>query len=237
MKEPTGVAAEKLVVALDGDSLVRAQELVDLLKGEVKNFEIGMELFTACGPSVVKMVKEHGNRVFLDLKYHDIPSTVAKAVAAAAKLGVSMINVHASGGRRMMEESKAAVDHLRLGKKAPLLIAVTVLTSMESLGDIGVQFEVRNQVVRLAQLAKEVGLDGVLASPLEIQPIRQLCGKNFLIVASAIRLAGTAAYDQRRIGGPAQAIKAGADYLVVGRPITEAKSPLVAARAILKDMV
>lgn len=236
MSTPLLAARKKLVVALDGDSLIRAQELVDLLKGTVHIFEIGMELFTACGPAAVKMVQERGGRVFLDLKFHDIPSTVGKALTAATKLGVAMINVHGSGGRRMMEEALSAVRHAGLGKQAPLLIAVTVLTSMESLADIGVQFEVRNQVVRLAQMAKEVGLDGVLASPLEIQPIRQACGRRFVIVTTGIRLPGSEAYDQRRIGGPTQAIKAGADYLVVGRPITEAKDPLGAAQALLKAM-
>lgn len=234
--ERFATARAKLVVALDGDSLVRAQEMVDLLKAEIRFFEIGMELFTACGPAAVAMVQEHGGEVFLDLKFHDIPSTVAKAVAAAARLGVTLITVHAVGGRRMMEEAVAALGAPRNGRAGPRLVAVTVLTSMETLADIGVQYEVRDQVVRLARLAKEVGLHGVAASPLEIQPIRQACGKQFLIVASGIRLPGAQALDQRRIAGPKEAIAAGADYLVVGRPITEAKDPLAITRAILKDM-
>lgn len=230
-------ARKKLVVALDGNSMARAQELVETLRDAVDHFEIGVELFTACGPAVVTMVRDHGGTVFLDLKYHDIPAVVGKAVAAAAQLGVGMINVHAAGGRRMMEEALEAVARAKLGRATPRLIAVTVLTSMETLADIGVQYEVRQQVVRLAKLAMEVGLDGVLASSLEIQPIRKHCGARCCIVAAGIRLPGDAPNDQRRIGGPRQAIAAGADFLVVGRPITEAKDPKVVVQSILKDMV
>lgn len=226
---------DKLIVALDGDSLEHTKQLVDLLKSEVTNFKVGMQLFTACGPSAIKMIQDHGGKVFLDLKYHDIPSTVAKAVYVATKLGVAMINIHASGGRRMMAEALAAAQDAADGAP-PMIIGVTVLTSMESLGDIGIQFEVRDQVVRLAQLAQEVGLHGVLASPLEIQPIRASCGKKFIIVTAGIRSAGTHLGDQARIANPRQAIHAGADFLVVGRPVTEAKDPLAAVRTILNEM-
>lgn len=226
---------DKLIISLDGDSLDHAAQLVDGLKSEVSNFKVGMQLFTACGPSVIKMIQDHGGKVFLDLKYHDIPSTVAKAVYVAAKLGVAMINVHATGGRRMMAEALAAAQDAADGEP-PMIIGVTVLTSMESLGDIGIQFEIREQVLRLAQLAQEVGLHGVLASPLEIQPIRQKCGKKFTIVTAGIRPAGTHLDDQARIASPKQAISAGADFLVVGRPVTEAKDPLLAAKNILKEM-
>lgn len=226
---------DKLIIALDGDSLEHAAKLVDILKSEVVNFKVGMPLFTACGPAVVKMIQDHGGKVFLDLKYHDIPSTVAKAVYAATKLGVAMINVHATGGRRMMAEALAAAQDAA-EKQPPMIIGVTVLTSMESLGDIGIQYEIREQVVRLAQLAQEVGLAGVLASPLEIQPIRKACGNKFIIVTSGIRSAGTHLDDQARIASPKQAIHAGADYLVIGRPVTEAKEPLAALKTILKEM-
>ncbi|MBI4367657.1 MAG: orotidine-5'-phosphate decarboxylase [Deltaproteobacteria bacterium] len=229
-------ARRQLIIALDGASLVRAQALVEELQSEVVNFEVGMELFTACGPAAVQMIRDRGAHPFLDLKYHDIPSTVAKAVAAAARLGVMAVNVHAAGGSHMLKEVRAAVRHLGLGKKAPKLIAVTVLTSMETMADIGIQFEVRSQVVHLAKLAKSCGMDGVLASPLEIQPIRQACGPDFLILTSGIRPIGSLPHDQRRIGGPAQAIRAGADYLVVGRPVTEARDPLQAVRGILEEM-
>ena len=228
-------AKDKLIVALDGDSLDHAAQLVDLLKNDVSNFKVGIQLFTSCGPDAIKMVQAHGGKVFLDLKYHDIPSTVAKAVYVATKLGVAMINVHATGGRKMMAEALAAAQDAADGEP-PLIIGVTVLTSMESLGDIGIQYEIREQVIRLAQLAQEVGLHGVLASPLEIQPIRQACGKKFIIVTPGIRPAGTHLDDQARIASPKQAIHAGADYLVVGRPITEAKDPLTITRNILKEM-
>lgn len=226
---------DKLIIALDGDSLEHAALLVDTLKSEVTNFKVGMQLFTCCGPAAVKMIQDHGGKVFLDLKYHDIPSTVSKAVYAATKLGVAMINIHATGGRKMMAEALAASQDASDGTP-PMIIGVTVLTSMESLGDIGIQFEIRDQVLRLAKLAQEVGLNGVLASPLEIQPIRSTCGKKFIIVTAGIRSAGTHLDDQARIGSPKQAIAAGADYLVVGRPVTEAKDPLVAVKNILKEM-
>ncbi len=226
---------QHLIVSLDGDSLVQAQELVELLRSDVINFEVGMEIFTACGPAVVEMIRAAGGKTFLDLKYHDIPSAVAKAVVAAARLGVAMINVHASGGMRMMEACQKAMQVIPASTR-PKLIAVTVLTSMETLGDLGIQYEIRDQVVRLAKLARDAGMDGVLASPLEIQPIRQSCGDDFIIMTPGIRLAGSMAYDQARIGGPRQAIEAGADYLVVGRPITESHDPLHMVRAILKEM-
>lgn len=226
---------DKLIVALDGDSLEHTAKLVDLLKAEVSNFKIGMQLFTACGPDSIKMVQDHGGKVFLDLKYHDIPSTVAKAVYIAAKHNVAMINIHATGGRKMMAEALAAAQDASV-KTPPMIIGVTVLTSMESLGDIGIQYEIREQVLRLAKMAQEVGLHGVLASPMEIQPIRQACGKKFVIVTPGIRSAGSHLDDQARISSPKQAIQAGADFLVVGRPITEAKDPLVAAKNILKEM-
>ncbi len=228
-------AKDKLIISLDGDSLEHAGLLVDTLKSEVTNFKVGMQLFTSCGPSAIKMIQDHGGKVFLDLKYHDIPSTVAKAVYSATKLGVAMINVHATGGRKMMAEALAAAQDAA-EKEPPMIIGVTVLTSMESLGDIGIQYEIREQVVRLAKLANEVGLQGVLASPLEIQPIRAACGKKFTIVTSGIRPAGTHLDDQARIASPKQAIQAGADFLVVGRPVTEAKDPLAAVKVILKEM-
>lgn len=232
---PERAISERLVVALDGNSLVRAQEMVELLRPLVNNFEVGMELYTACGPAIVEMIRKTAANVFLDLKFHDIPSTVAKAVACAASMGVSLMNVHAAGGERMMTDALAAV-HRAAPKHPPKLIAVTVLTSMETLGDIGVQYEVREQVLRLALLAKSVGLDGVNASPLEIQLIRQKCGENFLIVTPGIRLHGSEANDQRRIGGPRQAIHSGADYLVVGRPITEARDPTSVVQEIVREI-
>lgn len=228
-------ASDQLVVALDGISFSAAQELVESLRPFVAHFEVGLELFTACGPSIIEMIRGVGGRVFLDLKFHDIPSTVAKAVVAAANLGVQLINLHASGGQRMMEESLAELDK-HFGRNRPKLIAVTVLTSMETLGDIGVQYEVRDQVVRLAKLTHAVGLDGVSISPMELSAVRQACGERFLIVTSGIRMPGENALDQRRIGGPRQSIAAGANYIVVGRPITQARDPVAVVKLLLEDM-
>lgn len=226
----------KLVVALDGDTLSHVQDMVDALKPEVKNFKVGMAIYTALGPVVVEMIRARGCNVFLDLKYHDIPSSVARAVAIATRMGVVSINIHASGGHQMMVESLHAAKTAAGTSKAPMLIGVTVLTSMESLADIGVQFELREQVMNLARMSREAGLHGVLASPLEIKAIRSVCGPKFTIMTTGIRLDAKGLDDQRRISGPKQAIHAGADYIVVGRPVTEAKDPAAMARQILKEM-
>lgn len=237
MSDKPKKSRERLIVALLADTMKDAEHMVRLLKDEVSTFEVGMAAFTALGPDVVKMVHEHGCKVFLDLKYHDIPSSVAKAVAHATKLGVAMLNVHASGGHDMLVRSVEAAAHVAGGRhKMPKLFAVTVLTSMESLADIGVQFEVREQVVRLAKLSKECGLHGVVASPLEIAPIRKACGEKFLIVTPGVRPIGAAAQDQRRIASPIMAIAAGADYLVIGRPVAEAKDPLAVVKQIVREI-
>lgn len=237
MVEKPGTHQERLIVALLADSMKEAEAMVKLLKEDVHTFEVGAPTYTALGPDVVKMIHGHGCRVFLDLKYHDIPSTVAKAVAAATKLGVAMLTAHASGGHEMLARSAEAALHAAGGKgRCPKLIGVTVLTSMESLGDIGVQFEVREQVVRLARLAKECGFHGVLASPLEIAPIRKACGEKLLIITPGVRPIGAAAQDQRRIASPIMAIAAGADFLVIGRPVVQAKDPRAVVRQILKEI-
>lgn len=227
---------DRLIVAIDGATLKEAEKWVSLLHSEVRTFQVGLPLYTSVGPDVVRMIHEHGAKVFLDLKYHDIPSTVAKAVYAAAKLGVHMINVHAAGGHKMLGEALGAARDASAGKEPPIMLAVTVLTSMESLGDIGVQYEVREQVVRLATLARQEGYHGAIASPLEIKLIRKACGKNFIIVTPGIRMAGALGYDQKRFSGPKQAIEAGADYLVMGRPITEQKNPLAIVRSIIQEI-
>jgi len=215
----------------------QAQGLVNLLKDDVHIFEVGMPTYTALGPDVIKMIKDNGCDVFLDLKYHDIPSSVAQAVGLATKLGVRMLTVHASGGTEMLRRAVEMAHYTAGGKaKAPKMIAVTVLTSMDTLGDIGVQFEVRDQVVRLAKLAQQTGLDGVLASPLEIRPIRNACGNKFIIVTPGVRPIGSDAQDQRRIASPVMAIAAGADYLVVGRPVVHAKDPRAVVKQILKEI-
>ncbi|PIR20642.1 MAG: orotidine-5'-phosphate decarboxylase [Deltaproteobacteria bacterium CG11_big_fil_rev_8_21_14_0_20_47_16] len=231
-------ARKRLIVTLDGESLPQIADLIETLKSEVKNFKIGLPLFTAFGPKVVDLVLKHDCHPFFDLKYHDIPSSVSRAVATATTMGARMINVHAAGGQYMMSESIQAAREAakRAGKPNPLMIGVTVLTSLQSLSDIGLQFELREQVLRLARMAKDAGMDGVLASPLEIRQIRQACGPDFLIVTPGIRLSHELQDDQRRISSPREAVNAGADYIVVGRPISAAKDPLSIARQILKEM-
>lgn len=228
---------DRLIVALLAETMKDAEGMVKLLKGDIHTFEVGAPTYTALGPDVIKMIHHHGSSVLLDLKYHDIPSTISKAVGAATKLGVKLLTVHASGGHEMLSRSVDSALHSAGSRsKMPRLIAVTVLTSMESLGDIGVQFEVREQVVRLAKLARECGLHGVLASPLEIGPIRKACGEKFLIVTPGVRPIGSAAEDQRRISSPIMAIAAGSDYLVIGRPVVQAKDPRAVVRQIIKEI-
>lgn len=231
------LAKDRLIIALLADSMKEAQRCVRLLKDEIRTFEIGSPTYTALGPDVIKMVHDNGCGVFLDLKYHDIPSTVSRAVAVATKLGVEMLNVHAAGGQDMLRATVDSALHASgCRSKMPKLFGVTVLTSMESLGDIGVQYEVREQVVRFAKMSKECGLHGVIASPLEIALIRKCCGEKILIMTPGVRSIGSAAEDQRRISSPIMAIAAGADYLVMGRPVVNAKDPLAVVKQIIKEI-
>jgi orotidine-5'-phosphate decarboxylase len=229
---------DKILVALDVETREAALGLADRLRGSVGGFKIGSRLFTAEGPSMVRTLTERGDRVFLDLKFHDIPNTVATAVAAATELGVWMVNVHAGGGTAMMRAAgdaarDAAAKH---GRTAPLVIAVTVLTSMNqpALREVGVEIDLMDHVLRLAELTKEAGLDGVVASPQETRAIRSRCGEGFAIVTPGIRggSAGDTKNDQARTLTPAEAVAAGASYLVVGRPIIAAADPLGAAKLI-----
>jgi orotidine-5'-phosphate decarboxylase len=230
-----------LIVALDVSSAGEALALADQLRGTVAAFKIGKQLFTAEGPNIVRTLAARGERVFLDLKFHDIPNTVAGAVTSAVETGAWMINVHASGGRAMMQAAAAAARRTaeQLGRERPLLIAVTVLTSLDqaALAETGVAGPVRDQVVRLATLAQASGLDGVVASPLEIADIRAACGDSFAIVTPGIRAATESGKDdQARTLSARQAIDAGAHYLVVGRPITSAPDPRAAAAQIARDV-
>jgi len=227
---------KKIIVALDFDTLDAAVALAKQLDPTQCRLKVGKELFTYCGPSVVEALHELGFEVFLDLKFHDIPNTVAKAVKAAAELGVWMVNVHASGGLEMMKAARAAIDSY--GDKRPLLIAVTVLTSMsgEDLSQIGLQNSPEQQVQRLAGLTQQAGLDGVVCSSQEARELKASFGKYFLLVTPGIRPQDSATGDQKRIMTPVAALEAGSDYLVIGRPITQAPSPLNALAAIVKEI-
>jgi orotidine-5'-phosphate decarboxylase len=229
----------QILVALDVDTAEAAHALADKLRGAVGGFKIGKRLFTSYGPSIVEALVARGDRVFLDLKFHDIPNTVAGAVAAATRLGVWMVNVHASGGRAMMTAARdaAGAEAARLSRPKPLVIAVTVLTSLaeESMSEIGVAGGIAAQVERLAALAQSAGLDGVVASPQEIGIIRKRCGTSFEIVTPGIRSASDDKGDQSRTLTAAQALAAGASYLVVGRPIIAAADPRAAAQRIAAE--
>lgn len=224
-----------VLVALDYPSSEAAMTMAKQLDPTLCRVKVGKELYTAAGPKILEQLHALNFDVFLDLKFHDIPNTCAGAVAAAADLGVWMVNVHASGGQRMMEETR---NRLEAKKHRPLLIAVTVLTSMEQsdLAGIGLDVEPRIQVERLAQLAKNSGMDGVVSSAQEISLIKDLCGQDFLTVTPGIRPAGSAAGDQRRIMTPQQAVEAGGDYMVIGRPITQATNPAQACADILTSL-
>ena len=232
---------DRILVALDVESREAALGLADTLRGSVGGFKIGSRLFTAEGPAIVRTLAERGDKVFLDLKFHDIPNTVATAVAAATGLGVWMVNVHAGGGTAMMRAARDAAHDTaaKRGTAVPLVIAVTVLTSMNqaALREVGVVIDLMDQTLRLAELTMEAGLDGVVASPQETRAIRARCGAGFTIVTPGIRggTASAAKNDQERTMAPAEAIAAGASYLVVGRPIIAAPEPLAAARALAGD--
>lgn len=215
----------KVVVALDFDNQDKALAFVETIDPKSCRLKVGKEMFTYFGPEFVKQLVNKGFDVFLDLKFHDIPNTVAKAVTAAAELGVWMVNVHASGGEKMMHAAKEAL--VPYGDKAPILIAVTVLTSMEQaeLPLIGVEAPLDEHVLRLATLTKSSGLDGVVCSAQEAQKLKAELGQDFQLITPGIRPAGSAVGDQKRIMTPEKAVAAGSDYLVIGRPITQADNP------------
>lgn len=226
---------ERLIVALDVSSAGEAQKIVRSLGKAVETYKVGMQLFTAEGPAVVRDLISSGRRVFLDLKYHDIPNTVAAAVREAAQLGVSMLTVHASGGSKML---KAAASAARECDSKLSVLAVTVLTSMDEddLQESGVQAGIQEQAVRLASIALGAGCAGVVSSAREAKCLREKFGSQFLLVTPGVRPAGAEHGDQARVVTPAEAIAAGATHIVVGRPITAAKDPAMAAENILKEI-
>lgn len=231
--------AEKIIVALDVSKKDKALRLIKELD-LTQTFKIGLELFTAEGPMLLEEIRTLGKKIFLDLKLHDIPNTVAQATRAATRYGIQMTTIHASGGREMMQKAveAAAEEASKLGIEKPLLLAVTVLTSLkdEDLREIGMGEDLSSQVLRLALLAKTAGMDGLICSAHEIELIRRELGEGFLLVAPGIRPSWAASYDQKRIISPAAAIQKGADYLVIGRPITAAPSPREAFLRILEEL-
>lgn len=248
--------AERVIVALDVPGIGEAESLVGkLVPLGIVRYKIGLSLFTQAGPAAVEAVRKAGGEVFLDLKFHDIPSTVARSVRAAVGLGVWMVNLHIQGGTAMMQEAASAVreEAKAAGRQKPILIGVTVLTSLagKDLADLGMRKTLKDQALYLARLARKAGLDGVVASAREARAIRWSCGEDFVIVTPGIRPAPADPFasgpaspkgagsgktdDQSRTATPAQAIKAGADYLVIGRPILQAPDPAVTAQAILRE--
>lgn len=228
-------ARERLIVALDYPEAAPAWRLLSQLGDSVQTYKIGKQLFTAEGPQIVRDLVGSGHKIFLDLKFHDIPNTVASAVRSASSLGVSMLTVHASGGSKML---KAAVEAAAQAEKPPIVLAVTVLTSMadQDLQEVGVSGRVLDQVLRLAALARDAGCGGIVASAHEAAAIRAELGTGFAIVTPGVRPTGTDAGDQARVVSPAAAMRAGASHLVVGRPITAAADPASAAKAVLEEI-
>jgi len=235
MKDPK----DRLIVALDVPDERSCERVLSALKGTVGFIKIGLELFTGCGPRIVEKALEGGLKVFLDLKFHDIPNTAARAVQNVAGLGVSIINVHCLGGIEMMRAAREALEKTCAIQARPLLVGVTVLTSHSEetfSKDLAVAGSLADSVKRLALLAQRAGLDGVVASPKEIGLIKEACGKDFRVITPGVRPAWAGANDQKRVMTPKEAIQAGADLIVVGRPIVAAENPREAAKRILEEM-
>lgn len=234
-------ADDRLIVALDVDSFDKMKALVDELGDLISYYKVGMELYYSAGSDTIRYLKEHGKKVFLDLKLHDIPNTVGHSVASVTRLGVNLITVHAAGGRAMMQAATryAKITADELGVERPKILAVTVLTSFDDQGwqEVGGHLPIQEHVLELASLAKSAGVDGVVASPKEAGSIREMAGKDdFLIVTPGIRPSFAQTDDQKRIATPSQAFKDGSSMLVIGRPITQAIDPCAAARLILKEI-
>ena len=232
-------ARKKVIFALDVPGMEDVRKWAGLISNRVGMFKIGKQLFTAAGPEAVRIIRDAGGEVFLDLKYHDIPNTVAMATLEAARLGVQLCNLHALGGYEMMATTMETLDREFKGVNRVKVLAVTVLTSStaDTLAEIGISASVEDQVVRLALLAKRAGVDGVVASPREVPLIREACGGDFLIVTPGVRPAFATADDQKRIMTPAEAVASGADYLVIGRPISSHVDPEKACELIIDEIM
>jgi len=231
---------DRLIVALDVPDPIRAQELVELLATEVGLFKVGKQLFVNSGPTAVRMIHDRGGEVFLDLKFHDIPNTVAAASVEATRLGVRMFNLHAWGGFAMMRATATAVERVCCEEslRRPLILGVTVLTSLDQhdLEALGIGRTLEEQVARLARMAHEAGMSGVVCSAREVPQIRAHCASPFVVVTPGIRPVDQSPEDQKRVMTPGDAVRAGIDFIVVGRPITEARDPVEAARTIVSEM-
>ncbi|MEW6686753.1 MAG: orotidine-5'-phosphate decarboxylase [Candidatus Edwardsbacteria bacterium] len=237
------LAQDCLIVALDVPTFQEAKQVITKLKNVVNFFKVGSQLYTSVGPKIVEFIKDKGAKVFLDLKFHDIPNTVAKASEAAVKLGVDMFNLHTLGGFEMMECAAKTVWNMvqnQEKRRHPIVLGVTILTSVDDVTlkeVIGVsERTIEEEVLLLAGLAQSAGLDGVVASPQEIAGIKKKCGQEFIVLTPGIRPSGIELNDQKRVMTPGEAIKVGADYLVVGRPITKAKDPIETVQSILKEI-
>lgn len=232
-------AVKKIIFAMDVKEFSDVELWAELLSRHVGMFKVGKQLYTACGPDAVRKIQQCGGEVFLDLKYHDIPNTVAMATLEAAHLGVKLCDLHAMGGYEMMNTTMETLDKNFKSAERPRVLAITVLTSSneETLRGIGIDLSVPEMVVKLAKLAKSAGVDGVVASPQEVGLIREACGNDFLVVTPGIRPAFAATNDQKRIMTPAEAVKAGSSYMVIGRPIAAAENPVAAAEAIVDEIV
>ena len=233
-------ASENIILALDVETFEEAEYFVKTLRNTIGIFKVGKQLFTRCGPKIIETVHDHKGKVFLDLKYHDIPNTVARAVEEAVKLKVFMLTIHAMGGMEMMQEAVASsISSARtMSAPPPLIVAVTILTSLkqEDLGAIGIDLPIEEAVSRLAVLAKQAGVKGVVASAQEAQRIKAACGNDFIIVTPGIRPQDTSLDDQKRVVTPKEALRAGSTFMVIGRPILKASDPLKAAQEIAREV-
>jgi orotidine-5'-phosphate decarboxylase len=240
IRKNTNNIKDRIIVALDLDSEEKAFALVNQLRGKVGMFKIGSQLFTACGPSLVEKIINQGEKVFLDLKFHDIPNTVSSAAIEAARMGVSMLNLHAVGGLEMMQKTVADINQYckNEAKKKPIILAVTILTSINQamLDSLGFRVTITDQVIKLAQLAQQARCDGVVCSAHEVLLLRQNLGQDFILVTPGIRPSWSSTDDQKRINTPVEALAKGADYLVIGRPISKAENPIEAVTKIITEI-